>query len=106
MKVISKIFGTLLLLIIGAFLSWFFNFYILYPILIPDPEKYAVEGGPTSKLFFVFFEISSNTGYHPEPTRFYIYLAYLIGIIFGAWMAYKIIWNHYDKPTQTENATT
>ena len=104
MKVITKSFATLVLLFLGAMFSWFFNFHILYPILIPDTEKYAVEGVPTNKLFYVFFEISSNTGYHPEPTNFYIFLAYGLGITFGTLLAYKLIWKTNLTLSKIDNA--
>lgn len=97
MKVITNIILTLVLLGLGILTSLFVNFKILYPIIIPDPEKYGVENIQTSKLFDLFFEISGDTDYHPEPSMFYFYFAYSIGIILGALTAYKLIWKQTDK---------
>jgi hypothetical protein len=105
MKAIKKILSTLVLVGLGIFMSLFVNFKILFPLLFPDPEKYAVENIQTGKLFDLLIEISSNTGYHPEPSIFYIGFAYSIGIVLGALAAYKLIWENRLMENKFRKAT-
>ena len=85
-------------------MSLFLNFKILFPILIPDPEKFAVEDIETGKLFDLFIEISSDTGYHPEPSLFYFRFAYAIGILSGVLTAYHLVWKTKLTVNKIENA--
>ena len=99
MKAIKKIILTLVVVALGIMLTIFLNFYFIQKIIIPNPEKYGVENIQTNKLFDLFYEISSNTGCHPDPTRFNGYITLTVGIILGTLTAYKLIW----KTNFTEN---
>ncbi|MFN4881608.1 MAG: hypothetical protein ACK5AS_10050 [Bacteroidota bacterium] len=92
MIIVYKIILTFMLLCMGVIVSYIINFYLVYHILIPNPENVAVNGNAQDKLFELFFEISSGTGYHPEPSWFYIKVVYALGLILGGIAAYKLIW--------------
>jgi len=68
---------------------YFLNFFVLSPIIVGDPERYDTDGIKTGKLFNLFYEISSNTGYHPEPSVFNIYFTLFVGVVLGGWIAFK-----------------
>lgn len=103
MKIISKSIFTLIILGLSFFIVWLLTYVIVFPILFPesDSEKYATENIQTSKLFDLFVEISSDTGYHPEPSDFFIRFICAIGLITGAVISYKLIWK--NKPTNSKN---
>jgi hypothetical protein len=67
----------------------FLNFFILTPIIVGDPERYDTDGIKTGKLFDLFYEISSNTGYHPEPSVFNAYFTLCLGVIVGSYVAFR-----------------
>lgn len=96
MKTILKIILTLSLIGFGILTSLYFNFSILFEILFPASECCNVEHNHTI-IFDLFVEISSDTGYHPEPSMFYFYFAYILGIVLGGLTAYKLVWKR--KPT-------
>lgn len=102
MKIVFKIILTLLLLWLGCIISLFFNFNIIYSIVIPDPERFAIESRSTSKLFDLFFEVSSYTSYHPEPSGFYFKVAYAFGLCLGGFAAYKLIWRKTREAKRSE----
>ncbi|WP_448701088.1 hypothetical protein ACFGVR_03210 [Mucilaginibacter sp. AW1-3] len=58
-------------------------------IIIGDPEAYDTDGIKTGPVFNLFYEISSNTGYHPEPSIFNGIFVTVIGVALGGWFAYR-----------------
>jgi len=68
---------------------YFLNFLVLSPIIIGDPEKYDNDGIKTGKLFDLFYEISSNTGYNCEPSSFNVYFTVCLGVILGGYVAFR-----------------
>jgi len=98
MKRLIKSILTLGLIGLCTFISLLINFGVLFPVLFPDPEKYAVENNKKGTLFSLFIDISSNTGYHPEPSIFYFIFVYCIGIVLGSLIAYKYVWKNSKLP--------
>jgi hypothetical protein len=62
-------------------LAFVFNFLIQYTIIIPDPCYYHTHD--TSKMFDIFYELTSDNGYHPFPTMFNFIFTASIGAIIG-----------------------
>ena len=65
----------------GIVLAFVFNFLIQYTILIPDPCYYHTHD--TDKVFDIFYELTSDNGYHPFPTMFNFIFTASIGAIIG-----------------------
>ena len=66
------------------------NYTIITPIIIGNKCEHDIGKNELTKLENLFFEISSNTGYHPEPTTFNFILTAIIGCIIGS-IVYKIL---------------
>ncbi|MES2380964.1 MAG: polysaccharide biosynthesis protein [Bacteroidota bacterium] len=92
---IKKIFFTLLILIVSFIVFQLLNHLVIEKIIIGDPCEYDTEGNETGKLFNLFYTISSNTGYHPEPSLFNFYFTTILSTVIGLLVAYKRLW----KPT-------
>jgi hypothetical protein len=89
---VKKALFTLALSVLGMITSLSLNFLIIQNLLIPDPCIYETENFKTGWLFNFFYEISSNTGYHPEPTIFNIFFTIFIGISLGILTSFKLVW--------------
>lgn len=89
---IKKIFFTLLILIVSFIVFQLLNHLVIEKIIIGDPCKYDTEGNETGKLFNLFYTISSNTGYHPEPSLFNFYFTTVLSSMIGLMVAYKQLW--------------
>lgn len=66
---------------VGIVLAFFFNYFILDKILIPDPCYY--HSHDTNKLFDIFYNLPASEGYHPFPTKFNFVFTTIIGAILG-----------------------
>jgi hypothetical protein len=84
-KVSKKITWTLVAIGLGIVVFWLIAYLIVFPIVFPDIE----DTGRTSSLFV---EVSSETGYHPEPSLFFIVCFPVLGTIIGSLIAYKLVW--------------
>ena len=80
----KKILVFLISLLIPTLTLFVVNYIIITPLIIGD--KCDLDQNKFDELFF---EISSNTGYHPEPTTFNFILTAIIGCIIGS-IIYKI----------------
>ena len=66
------------------------NYTIITPAIIGNKRcRYDIEKGELTKIDELFFEISSNTGYHPEPTTFNFIFTTATSIVIG-YILYKI----------------
>lgn len=88
---IRKIFLIVFLPIISVITCQIINHGIIGPIIIGDSCSYDVKGIKTGKIFDLFYEISSNTGYHPEPSLFNFYFTTGVGILIGGLISYKFL---------------
>lgn len=83
----------------GIVLAFVFNFLILDKILIPDPCYYHTHD--TNKVFDIFYELTSDDGYHPFPTKFNFIFTATIGAIFGlTFSIYKLKKRDKGKTTK------
>lgn len=78
----KRLFITVFFLIAGIVVAAALN-YIIDRILIPDPCAYHNNDFKPSALFHFFYEISSDTGYHPEPSRANFIVTGIAGIGLG-----------------------
>lgn len=87
-----KLIVSLLLIFVGVAIAYFLNYSILNNIVIGNEEAYDTQHIETGFIFNLFYTISSETGYHPEPSYFNFLLTTLVGVIVGGFMSYKFIW--------------
>ena len=83
----KKILVFLISLLISTLTLFIANYLSITPLIIGD--KCDLDQNELTKFDELFFEISSNTGYHPEPTTFNFILTAIIGCIIGS-IIYKI----------------
>ena len=84
----KKILVFLISLLIPTLTLFVVNYIIITPLIIGD--KCDLDQSELTKFDELFFEITSNTGYHPEPTTFNFILTAIIGCIIGS-IVYKIL---------------
>ena len=84
----KKILVFLISLLISTLTIFVVNYLIITPLIIGD--KCDLGQSELTKFDELFFEITSNTGYHPEPTTFNFILTAIIGCIIGS-IVYKIL---------------
>lgn len=84
----KKILVFLISLLIPTLTLFVVNYIIITPLIIGD--KCDLDQSELTKFDELFYEISSNTGYHPEPTTFNFILTAIIGCIIGS-IVYKIL---------------
>lgn len=99
---IKKIALTLLVLVVSFIVFQLLNHLIIEKIIIGDPCEYDTEGNETGKLFNLFYTISSNTGYHPEPSLFNFYFTTILSFVTGLVFAYRQLW----RPPQERSTNT
>ena len=81
----------------GAILiSHLVNYLIVVPCVIGNGCDYDAGKCDGGKVFELFFEQSSDTGYHPEPTLFNFFFVTLIGAMVGICIFRIIV--HYRLP--------
>lgn len=81
-------------LLFGIITTFFINYYILEPMLVPDPCAYHVE--ETSVLFNLFYTMKSSEGFHPLPSVFNFIVTLSLGTLIGL-LLYK-----YCKSVRTK----
>ena len=86
----KKILVFLISLLISTLTLFVANYLIITPLIIGDKCNNDLGQNELTKFNELFFEISSNTGYHPEPTTLNFIFTATIGCIIGS-ILYKII---------------
>jgi CRISPR/Cas system-associated protein Csm6 len=81
--------------IAGALAAFFFNFYFLTNIIIPDPCYY--HSRDTALLFDLFYTISSADGDHPSPSAFNIIFTIIAGAAAGRKICLYILQQNRKK---------
>ncbi len=74
---------SIILTTISVFVTFALNFGIITNYVVGDECKYDTRDIETSKLFDSFYTISSETGYHPEPSYFNFVFTFCIGLLIG-----------------------
>lgn len=87
---LKRLLVTVFFLIAGVIVAAALN-YIIDRILIPDPCAFHGNDSETSAVFDFFYEISSDTGYHPEPTRANLFVTLLAGTGLGLFLTRLIL---------------
>ena len=90
----KKIFKTFGILFTCFICFQLLNHSIIENIIIGDPCKYDVDKIKTGKLFDLFYTISSNTGYHPEPSTFNFYFTTILSLLIGICLSSRLIWRN------------
>ena len=86
----KKILVFLISLLISTLTIFVVNYLIITSLIIDDKCNNDLGQSELTKFDELFYEISSNTGYHPEPTTFNFILTAIIGCIIGS-IVYKIL---------------
>lgn len=86
----KKILVFLISLLIPTLTIFVVNYLIITPLIIDDKCNNDLGQSELTKFDELFYEISSNTGYHPEPTTFNFILTAIIGCIIES-IVYRII---------------
>ncbi len=84
----KKILVFLISLLISTLTIFVVNYLIITPLIIDDKCNNDLGQSELTKFDELFYEISSNTGYHPEPTTLNFILTAIIGCIIGS-IVYK-----------------
>ena len=80
---------TLLICIIFVTTAIVINYAIIEKLIIPDRGNFDEA---TGKVFDLFYDISSNTGYNVETSLFNGIFTITIGILIGILYSYKTVW--------------
>lgn len=88
---LKNIFTYLISIFISSYAFLWFNLTIMTPFLLGDLHKYDTGDKEITPLFSLFFEISSNTGYVPEPSVFNFILTIVLGSIMGLFVGRKAL---------------
>lgn len=86
----KKILVFLIYLLISTLTIFVVNYLIITPLIIDDKCNNDLGQSELTKFDELFYEISSNTGYHPEPTTLNFIFTAIIGCIIGS-IVYKIL---------------
>ena len=89
---IKKIFSTTGVVLLSFITLQMLNHLIIEKFIIGDPCKYDTEKIETGKVFDLFYTISSNTGYHPEPSAFNFYFTTFFSVLIALYISYVFIW--------------
>lgn len=88
---IKTIFKSSLIIITSIIILHIVNYIVERLVIIGDPCKFDKSDNELSATFKLFYTISSNTGYHPEPSLLNFSLTTLIGFILGIFISYKTL---------------
>jgi hypothetical protein len=87
-----QVISTIVILLISFLIAYLINYEFVENLIVGDECKYDTIGIKTTRLFNLFYEISSNTGYHPEPTKFNFYFTSGCSFFIGLVVSYRLFW--------------
>lgn len=70
---------------------YWFNYSILTNLIIGKECNYDSANIETTKLFDLFYTISSDTGFNPEPSYFNFIITAVVGLSIGIYLSLKLI---------------
>lgn len=76
----------------SVIIAFLFNYSMLNDLIIGNEEAYDTSHVETGVLFNLFYEISSNTGYHPELSHFNFAFTAIAGLLVGCALSYLLFW--------------
>ena len=83
MTIIRKILLTLILFIISFVFTQLLNHEIIERFINGNPCRFDTDNIKTGKIFDLFYTISSNTGFHPEPSFLNFIFTTSCGMVIG-----------------------
>jgi hypothetical protein len=89
---LRKIIFSILIVALCLVIAFLVNFAIITPLVLGDLCRYDTGQITTGKLFDLFYDITSESGYHPEPSLYNIYLTGILGIVIGINLSYFFTW--------------
>jgi len=95
-----KIFIAILssiIIIASILILYYLNFSILTNFIIGNECNYDSANIETSKLFDLFYTISSDTGFNPEPSYFNFFITAVVGLSIGIYLSFKLVINPKKK---------
>lgn len=78
---------SIFLITISVFVCFALNFGVISNLIIGDECKYDTQNIRTSTLFDLFYTISSETGYHPEPSYINFVFTFCVGLLIGIFVS-------------------
>lgn len=91
-KPILRVVSTVITVVLVVIIVFGINYGVADSLIIDDACKYDSSEISHGFIFDLFYEISSTTGYHPEPSNFNFGFTIVFGVIFGAFVSYNLIW--------------
>ena len=91
-----RLFKILGFTLTGIVIVFLFNYLFLERLIIPDPCYCYYHSHDTTKLFDLFYELTSSEGYHPTPTKLNLILTVIIGAMTGLLIGQKLIIKKQD----------
>jgi hypothetical protein len=79
----------LIFVALGIFSCFVLNYNVVHPCILDNESN--LDHWPDNAFLTMFYEVSSYTGYHPDPTLFNFLLTGMIGALLGFFIAYKIL---------------
>lgn len=92
-----KITISLVIIVISILTTFFLNFSLITELVLGDEEKCHISSLERGWLFNLFYQISSNTGYHPEPSYFNFGFTVIVGLAIGGFCIHFFIWRKSGK---------
>ena len=87
-----KILFTSIILIASLIIVQVINHSIIEKVIFGDSCEHNTGTIKTDGIFNLFYTVSSNTGYHPEPSLFNFMFTTSVGLIMGVFFSYKLLW--------------
>lgn len=92
---------SVVIIILSVFIAYSLNYLLINNLVIGDECAYDTNNIKTSTVFNLFYEISSNTGYHPEPSFFNFIFTAFLGIVLGLILSLKFVWKKKARNANT-----
>jgi len=91
---LSKIVFSFFIALGGLLIAFIINYKILDKIIVTDICETDTSNLSHGYIFNLFYEISSSTGYHPEPSYFNFGFTVFLGLLVGSVIAHKLFWKN------------
>jgi hypothetical protein len=89
---VKRIFYSLVVIVVLVLIAYSINYFIIDKVVIGNEYSYDTNNIKTGVIFNLFYVISSDTGYHPEPNNFNFIFTAMTGLSIGGLMSYRLFW--------------